>query len=64
MGALTYEPPFEKQTDEESIVDIALLAQHSRKIIWGESDIVIPQLIRDGGSPGVGKWGEMALPSG
>jgi serine/threonine-protein kinase HipA len=52
MGALTYEPPFEKQTDKESIFDIGLLAQHSRKIIKGESDIVIPQLIRAGGSPG------------
>jgi len=52
MGALTYEPPLERFPDEESIFDIGRLAEHSNKIIKGETDIVIPQLIQAGGSPG------------
>jgi len=52
MGALTYEPALTHEKESSSAFDLQLLAEQSRQILEGESDTVLPQLMRAGGSPG------------
>ncbi len=51
MGALTYEPAVMHEKFEGSL-DLKMLADASLKIIAGEIDDVLPQLMNAGGSPG------------
>ncbi len=51
MGALTYEPAMTHEKSLDSI-DLKILAEASLKIITGEIDDVLPQLMNAGGSPG------------
>ena len=52
MGALTYEPAMDFEPVDTQIFDIHELAKHSRKILQGKTTIIIPQLMKAGGSPG------------
>lgn len=51
MGALTYEPVLQRSADE-SCFDLGFLAEESRRVLTGETEIILPQLMRAGGSPG------------
>lgn len=52
MGALTYEPAMEHEKSASGKFGLHLLAEHSREIMEGQSDTVLPQLMLAGGSPG------------
>ncbi|MCP4119071.1 MAG: type II toxin-antitoxin system HipA family toxin [Desulfobacteraceae bacterium] len=52
MGALTYEPATEHDKSDNGEFDLHQLAEQSRQIMEGQSDTVLPQLMRAGGSPG------------
>lgn len=52
MGALTYHPPTDWESIEESVFDLHDLARQSRRILTGAARDVLPQLLRAGGSPG------------
>lgn len=52
MGALTYEPAMTHANSGAGKFDLPMLAEQSRKIIEGQSDTVLPQLMLAGGSPG------------
>ncbi len=51
MGALTYQPAMPKEQDN-SLLDLSLLARESQNILTGKTETVLPQLMRAGGSPG------------
>lgn len=51
MGALVYEP-CTQTTNDPLLIDIHNLAQNAQHIFAGESDEVLPELFRAGGSPG------------
>ena len=51
MGALTYEPVFDYEKEVVAF-DLHDLSMQSRKIMIGETETVLPQLMRAGGSPG------------
>ena len=52
MGALTYEPVFDYEKEVAAEFDLHDLATQSRQILDGETETVLPQLMRAGGSPG------------
>ncbi|MDY0220529.1 MAG: type II toxin-antitoxin system HipA family toxin [Desulfobacterium sp.] len=54
MGALTYEPAmsYDDGNYASGKFDLHLLSEQSRKIMEGQTDTVLPQLMRAGGSPG------------
>jgi serine/threonine-protein kinase HipA len=52
MGALTYDPPVDRPTSNESPFDLHELASESRQILTGQTTEVLPQLLQAGGSPG------------
>lgn len=52
MGALTYEPSYDQENSDTQIFDLYELSRQSRQLSEGETDIVLPQLMRAGGSPG------------
>lgn len=51
MGALSYEPETEKEEISPKI-DLLKLAEESKLILSGETEEILPQLMRLGGSPG------------
>lgn len=51
MGALSYEPAIKKDKIDEKI-DLLKLAEESKQILSGETEDILPQLMRLGGSPG------------
>lgn len=52
MGVLSYEPVLSSGPGSSGMFDLHALANQSRRIIEGKSDIVLPELMRAGGSPG------------
>jgi serine/threonine-protein kinase HipA len=52
MGTLTYHPPADRESIEESVFDLHDLASQSRQVLAGTAKEVLPQLLRAGGSPG------------
>ncbi|MEK7384453.1 MAG: type II toxin-antitoxin system HipA family toxin [Elusimicrobiota bacterium] len=52
MGALTYQPPLERENVDASLFDLHNLAHQSQEVLAGAAVDVLPQLLRAGGSPG------------
>ncbi len=52
MGALIYRPAMDREMGKRSIFDLHDLFRQSRRVFSGESDLVLPELMRAGGSPG------------
>ena len=52
MGALTYHPPAEPGDATGDTLGLAVMAGQAARVLSGESDDVLPQLLRAGGSPG------------
>ncbi|MBN2657858.1 MAG: type II toxin-antitoxin system HipA family toxin [Spirochaetales bacterium] len=52
MGALCYRPVLEGPSQDERIFDLYKLYDHSQKILKGESQSVLKELMLAGGSPG------------
>lgn len=52
MGALTYYPPVQADAFEAKILKLQELAAQSYEVLAGNSETVLPQLQRAGGSPG------------
>ena len=52
MGALTYQPPLERDNVDASLFDLHNLAHQSQEVLAGAAVDVLPQLLRAGGSPG------------
>lgn len=52
MGALIYEPALNLNISDSSLFDLHNLSKQSYDILSGNTDIVLPQLINAGGSPG------------
>lgn len=52
MGALTYEPTLDLHIKDSSPFDLHKLAQKSHDILTGNTEKVLPQLMKAGGSPG------------
>jgi serine/threonine-protein kinase HipA len=52
MGALTYHPPVVAEADAGGALDLEALARQSQALLSGKSSLVLPQLLRAGGSPG------------
>lgn len=52
MGALCYRPVIEEKTESKDDFDLNSLYNQSRKIIRGQSQTVLRELIQAGGSPG------------
>jgi len=51
MGALTYHPPFEAESDEQ-LLDLHEVGKNAQRIYRGEPVEALPELMRAGGSPG------------
>jgi len=51
MGALTYHPPAEVESDP-GLFDLYEIGRNAQQIFGGEAVEVLPQLMRAGGSPG------------
>ena len=52
MGALTYHPPAGPGGDPGGPFELEALARQSRDLLEGRTSVVLPQLLRAGGSPG------------
>ncbi len=52
MGALTYQPPADRENVDSSVFDLHDLARQSQEILAGAAVDVLPQLLLAGGSPG------------
>ncbi|MEM8997343.1 MAG: type II toxin-antitoxin system HipA family toxin [Acidobacteriota bacterium] len=52
MGALTYHPPKEAARRDPDLLELAALAEASGEVLRGDTQVVLPQLLRAGGSPG------------
>jgi len=52
MGALTFHPPDESEEEAPGPFDLDELARQAQNLLSGRSSIVLPQLLRAGGSPG------------
>ncbi len=52
MGALTYHPPEDDLDRDERVLDLHELGMNAQAIFAGETAVVLPQLLRAGGSPG------------
>ena len=52
MGALTYKPVLEVETQSVNSFNLHNLYKESEKIVTGKTDIVLEELIKAGGSPG------------
>lgn len=52
MGALTYHPPSHGDTEAPPLLDLHALSSHSYDVLAGETEEILPQLQRAGGSPG------------
>ena len=52
MGALVYEPTLNLDITDTGPFDLHSLSKQSYDIVSGKTDIVLPQLIKAGGSPG------------
>jgi len=50
MGALTYHPPLDDESDPEEL-DLYALGRNAEEVLAGEAAEVLPQLMRAGGSP-------------
>ena len=51
MGALTYHPPREVKRDDQ-LIDLYELGCNAQDVLAGDAAVVLPQLMRAGGSPG------------
>jgi serine/threonine-protein kinase HipA len=51
MGALTYHPSEEVELDSKSL-DLHTLGKNAEEVFMGETNVVLPELERAGGSPG------------
>jgi len=52
MGALTYQPATDLPWTKGSAVDLSKLARAAIKVIEGDAQELLPELVRAGGSPG------------
>ena len=52
MGALTYHPPAQQEGSDTQIINLHHMAEASYQLLEGKSKVVLPQLLRAGGSPG------------
>ena len=52
MGALIYEPALDLKINDSSPFNLHNLSKQSHDILSGNTDVVLPQLINAGGSPG------------
>ncbi len=52
MGALTYHPPSQQSAGDAASLNLHGLAQNARRIYEGRPSVVLPELLRAGGSPG------------
>jgi serine/threonine-protein kinase HipA len=52
MGALTYQPATDLPWTKGSAVDLSKLARAALKVIEGDAQKLLPELVRAGGSPG------------
>lgn len=52
MGALTYHPPLHREEDGEAqLVDLYEMGRNAEDVFAGKAAVVLPQLMRAGGSP-------------
>ncbi len=52
MGALTYHPPASNENSDHEALSLHLMAREARQVLAGDCAVVLPQLLRAGGSPG------------
>jgi serine/threonine-protein kinase HipA len=51
MGALTFHPPTDVADRDDRLLDLHALGENAQAVLAGESAVVLPQLLRAGGSP-------------